>query len=139
MDQVKIRLGPNGKVPNSGSEENAGYDIYSAQAVEIRPGQTVKVCTDLYMAIPKGYYGKLESRSGMASKGVITVGGVIDSNYRGEIGVCLLNTSDKVYNVEKGDRITQMIFHVSLKPEMKVVDSLDETDRGAGGFGSSGK
>lgn len=95
--------------------------------------------TDISMAIPSGYYGRVAPRSGLAVKHFIDVGaGVIDEDYRGPLGVVLFNHSQNDFAVKKGDRIAQLLLEKIATPDIEVVEDLDETERGAGGFGSTG-
>lgn len=141
--KVKIKkLNTNAKVPTRGSEEAAGYDLYSNSNVEIRPEGTVKVNTGIAMEIPKGYFGAIYARSGLATKEGLRPAncvGVVDSDYRGEIIVALHNDSNIVRVVEKGERIAQIVIMPYLSVEFEEVDDLDETKRGNGGFGSTDK
>jgi len=127
-----------GKVtPNS--NHDAGYDIHSSESTVIKAGSRGVVKTNLKVEIPEGTYGMLASRSGLAFKfGITAFGGIIDSNYRGEIGVLLFNHSDVDFEVKKGMKVCQMILNVFTKPSVEYVDKLSETDRGAKGFGSTG-
>lgn len=141
--KVKIKkLNTNAKVPTRGSEEAAGYDLYSNSDVEIRPEGTIKVNTSIAMEIPKGYFGAIYARSGLATKEGLRPAncvGVIDSDYRGEIIVALHNDSNIVRVVEKGERIAQIVIMPYLSVEFEEVGNLDETKRGNGGFGSTDK
>lgn len=140
---MKIKkLNTDAKVPTRGSEEAAGYDLYSNSDVEIRPEGTIKVNTGIAMEIPKGYFGAIYARSGLATKEGLRPAncvGVIDSDYRGEIIVALHNDSNIVRVVEKGERIAQIVIMPYLSIEFEEVDNLDETKRGNGGFGSTDK
>lgn len=145
MMQMKVKikkLNTNAKVPTRGSEEAAGYDLYSNSDVEIRPEGTIKVNTGIAMEIPKGYFGAIYARSGLATKEGLRPAncvGVIDSDYRGEIIVALHNDSNIIRVVEKGERIAQIVIMPYLSVEFEEVDNLDETKRGNGGFGSTDK
>ncbi|RLC08766.1 MAG: dUTP diphosphatase [Deltaproteobacteria bacterium] len=121
-------------------EADAGFDIFANEAVVIPANSYAIVSTCLKVAIPEGYVGILKSRSGMACKhGVETGAGVIDSTYRGYINVKLYNTSNKDYTVVIGDKITQMLIQKVNLLDWIEVESLDETERGSNGFGSTGK
>ncbi|CAO1624358.1 unnamed protein product [Parajaminaea phylloscopi] len=130
---------PNAKVPTRGSAEAAGYDLYASERITLpRRGRAV-VQTGIRMQIPQGCYGRVAPRSGLAVKhGIDTGAGVVDSDYRGLLGVVLFNTSDEDFTVNVGDRIAQMILERIATPEVVEVESLDETVRGAGGFGHTG-
>ena len=134
-----VLLNENAIVPERGSEEAAGYDLSSAcdAAVPARGKAIVK--TGLSFQVPLGTYGRVAPRSGLAWKRHIDVGaGVIDRDYRGEVGVVLFNHSDSDFAIKKGDRIAQLIIERIATPPVVVVETLDETERGSGGFGSTG-
>ncbi|XP_072881013.1 deoxyuridine 5'-triphosphate nucleotidohydrolase-like isoform X2 [Hemitrygon akajei] len=133
------KLSENAYRPTRGSARAAGYDLYSAYDYVILPQDKVIVKTDIQIALPPGFYGRVAPRSGLAAKHFIDVGaGVIDEDYRGNVGVVLFNLGKKSFEVKKGDRIAQLICERICYPELEELKSLDETERGAGGFGSSG-
>ena len=130
-------------IPTYGTEFSAGADIYALldEPVTIVPGETKLIHTGLAMAIPEGLVGLNFARSGMATKRGLAPAnkvGVIDSDYRGEVMVALYNQGDVPQTVEHGDRIAQMVFVPYYTAEFTLCDVLDETVRGAGGFGSTG-
>ena len=127
------------KNPTKGHIDDAGWDLYSSETVSIPAGATVLVSTGVAMAIPKSYVGLIWDRSSMGVKGVHRHAGVIDSGYRGEVKVCLHNTTKETYHVERGDRIAQLLIQEVPVFRQHVVDELDTTSRGDGGFGSTGK
>ena len=127
------------KNPTKGHIDDAGWDLYSSETVSIPAGATVLVSTGVAMAIPKSYVGLIWDRSSMGVKGVHRHAGVIDSGYRGEVKVCLHNTTKETYHVERGDRIAQLLIQEVPVFRQNVVDELDTTNRGDGGFGSTGK
>jgi len=127
------------RVPTKGHMDDAGWDLYSFETVSIPAGATVLVSTGIAMAIPKGYVGLIWDRSSMGVKGIHRHAGVIDSGYRGEVKVCLHNTTKEPYHIEKGDRIAQMLIQEAPVFIQHVVHELDSTNRGDGGFGSTGK
>ena len=127
------------KNPTKGHIDDAGWDLYSSEAVSIPAGATVLVSTGVAMAIPNRYVGLIWDRSSMGVKGVHRHAGVIDSGYRGEVKVCLHNTTKETYHVERGDRIAQLLIQEVPVFRQHVVDELDATSRGDGGFGSTGK
>ena len=139
------KLRENAKIPTRGSERAAGYDLYAClecDKIEIAPHTTAKIGTGLALAIPDGYFGAVFARSGLAAKEGLRPAncvGVCDSDYRGEYIVALHNDSDAVRTVSNGDRIAQLVVMPFLSVEFEEVDALDETQRGAGGFGSTGK
>tara|TARA_R100000700_G_C3151763_1_gene130209 strand:+ start:621 stop:1055 length:435 start_codon:yes stop_codon:yes gene_type:complete len=127
------------KPPTKGHMDDAGWDLYAFETISIPAGATVLVSTGVSMAIPKGYVGLIWDRSSMGVKGVHRHAGVIDCNYRGEVKVCLHNTTKESYHIEKGDRIAQILIQEAPTFIQHVVHELDSTDRGDGGFGSTGK
>ena len=127
------------KNPTKGHIDDAGCDLYSSETVSIPAGATVLVSTGVAMAIPNRYVGLIWDRSSMGVKGVHRHAGVIDSGYRGEVKVCLHNTTKETYHVERGDRIAQLLIQEVPVFRQHVVDELDATSRGDGGFGSTGK
>ncbi|KJA24596.1 hypothetical protein HYPSUDRAFT_53662 [Hypholoma sublateritium FD-334 SS-4] len=133
------RLSEKATIPTRGSALAAGYDLYSAEKKLIPAHGKALVDTQLSIAVPHGTYGRVAPRSGLASKFMIDTGaGVIDADYRGVVFVLLYNLSDKDFQVEQGDRIAQLILERIYTPEILEVDDLEETIRGAGGFGSTG-
>ena len=137
--RVGVVLAPGAIMPTRGTDGAAGYDLYAIEDVTINCFQFIPVSTGVSMAIPTGHYGRIAPRSGLSVKhGVMVGAGVIDSDYRGEIKVALA-TLNGVYEFKKGDRIAQIIIEPVVTPELVQVDSLDDSERGDGGFGSTGK
>lgn len=132
-------------VPTRGSKSAAGYDLYvdcKVDVIEISPGETIKLGTGVALEIPENYVGLVFARSGMATnRGLRPANcvGVIDSDYRGEVIVALHNDSDEPRKVGGGDRIAQLVISPYIAPDLELVDDLSDTDRGSGGFGSTGK
>ena len=145
MENIAIKLLRNGaKLPTYGSSEAAGADLYACLEadVTILPGQTAFIPTGFAMAVPKGCAGLVYARSGMACKRGLAPAnkvGVIDSDYRGEVVVALYNHSDEERTVSHGERIAQMVITPVLTPAYEIREELDDTARGQGGFGSTGK
>ena len=138
------KLNEKAVIPTYGTEYAAGADLYACmdEAVEIKPGETHFVKTGLAMEIPVGYAGLIYARSGLAcKKGLAPANkvGVIDSDYRGEIMVALHNHSNQPVTVESGERIAQLVITPYIVAAFNQVEELDDTDRGAGGFGSTGR
>ena len=137
------KLSERAVMPSYGSASAAGADLYSAEdEIVIRAGETKLVHTGLSMEIPEGYVGLIYARSGIASKRGLAPSnkvGVIDSDYRGEVKVALINNSKTDYTVMPGERIAQMMFVPIIRPQFSVTDTLSETERGDGGFGHTGK
>lgn len=144
--KVKIKkLYEDSKVPQYATEGSSGVDLYayldSYPHYTLNPGESWLFPTGICMEIPVGYEGQVRPRSGLAVKHGITVlntPGTIDADYRGEIKVCLLNTSNIPYTIHHEDRIAQMVFAKVEKAEFEEVGELQSTDRGDGGFGSTG-
>jgi len=142
VPHVRVRLlDADAKTPVRSNPTDAGADLSSTESVMIHPGERKTVGTGVAMEIPEGFYGRVAPRSGLASKhGVDVLAGVVDSSYRGEIKVVLLNTDKhNTFHVEKGDRIAQIIFEGHFNFPLVESDSLENSSRGSGGFGSSGK
>lgn len=136
--QVK-KLRPDAVVPTRGSEWSAGYDLSSAESISIAPGARAVVKTGLSIACPAGTYGRVAPRSGLTVKYGIHVGaGVVDADYRGEVGVVLFNLGREDFHIQPGDRIAQLVLERIIMAPVEEVEELDETVRGAGGFGSTG-
>ena len=138
------KLNENAVLPTYGSANAAGADIYACldAPLTIAPHETVMVHTGLAMEIPEGYAGLIYARSGLGIKHGISLSngvGVIDSDYRGEICVGLINTSSEDYTIQPGERIAQLVLAPVIPAQPVEVDSLDETERGEGGFGSTGR
>jgi dUTP pyrophosphatase len=145
MEPIKVKkLRADAVLPTYGSAEAAGADLYACleQPLTVAPGQTVFVPTGLSMALPKGCAGLVYARSGLACKRGLAPAnkvGVIDSDYRGEFMVALYNHGSEAQTVNPGERIAQLIITPVLTPGYEETDSLDDTGRGVGGFGSTGK
>lgn len=126
-------------LPVRGSVNSAGLDLVSIEDFTIGPKQRISARTGLAVAIPIGYYGRVAPRSGLAAKnGLDVLAGVIDSDYRGEIGCLLYNTGDEPINLAAGSKICQLIIEQIITPTAVWAEELDDTVRGAGGFGSTG-
>lgn len=145
MDKIPVkRLKPNAILPTYGSAEAAGADLYAclSEPVTIAPGQTVFIPTGIAMEIPRGYAGLAYARSGLACKQDLAPAnkvGVIDSDYRGEFMIALHNHGREVRTVNHGDRIAQLVITPVYTPGFYEVETLSDTSRGVGGFGSTGK
>lgn len=136
--QVEL-LNPIAKPPVRGSSDAAGYDIHCDANFTIQPGQQAVLTTGIKMKIPKGWYGQILPRSGLAVKYRIdTRAGVIDSDYRGEVKVVLVNEGNQDVVLNAQDRICQMVILPHFSGDVIVVPSVDATERGEGGFGSTG-
>ncbi len=146
MSILKIkRLHPQAQLPTRATQGSAGYDLYACieQAVEILPGQTEKISTGLAIQLEsKNEVALIFARSSLGTKyGVAPANavGVVDSDYRGEVCVCLRNFSDKPYTVQPQDRVAQLLVMPVSLPEIQETQELEDSERGQGGFGSTGK
>ena len=140
LDVLRFKqLDPRAVLPKRGSVLAAGLDVCAIEDVEIGPKQRAMARTGLAVAIPPGFYGRIAPRSGLAAKkGLDVLSGVIDSDYRGEVLCLLYNTSDEIINLPAGSKICQLIIEQIITPDAEWATELDETARGAGGFGSTG-
>lgn len=135
------RLQSNAIQPSHGSQWAAGYDLYSCGSFIIEPHTTLKIGTGIAVEIPEGYFGAIFARSGLATKRGLRPAncvGVVDADYRGELIVALHNDTDLVQEVAEGERIAQLAIIPHLTVNFVEVDDLSSTDRGEGGFGSTG-
>lgn len=141
--QVKIKLlSDSARVPTYGTDGAACFDLYAADTVAVAPGRKVTVKTDVAFEVPEGYVLKLYSRSGHGFKHGVRLAngtGIIDSDYRGHVPVCLHNDGNQPFIVELGDRVAQAMIVPVPRVEFQVVDELSETLRGEGGMGSTGR
>ncbi len=138
------KLRENAKIPTRGSEYAAGYDLYAAieKPVTIMPHTTEKIGTGLSVAVPNGYFGAIFARSGLAAKEGLRPAncvGVADSDYRGEYIVAIHNDTDEIRTISPDERIAQLVIMPFLEAEFEEKEELSETERGTGGFGSTGK
>tara|TARA_Y100001968_G_C19029046_1_gene558912 strand:+ start:229 stop:669 length:441 start_codon:yes stop_codon:yes gene_type:complete len=139
--KIKLINKSNNPDPRYETANSAGMDLRANEDAVIKKGSSVVVGTGLFMEIPKGYEGQIRSRSGLAAKKQIIVlnsPGTIDSDYRGEIKIILINLGKSHYSVLKGDRIAQIVFAPCEQMKFKSVEFLEDTDRGSGGLGSTG-
>lgn len=136
---IKVVLDEGAIMPHRAHEADAGYDLYAMEDGCIFPNARAKFDTGVHMAIPVGYEGHIRSRSSMMlNKGCLT-DGTIDSGYTGSIGVILFNLSGKLVEIKKGEKIAQLVIEPIFTPDLEEVDELEATERGSGGFGSTGK
>lgn len=137
---IKVKkLSEDAILPKYAKADDAGMDFYSNQDTQILPNERKLINTGISIAIPKGYVGLIWDKSGIATKhGVKTMAGVIDSGYRGEIKILFHNLSNETYLIEKNKKIAQMLIQPVEQREIVEVEELDNTDRGTGGFGSTG-
>ena len=143
MIDIRVKRLPHGEglpLPAYGSEHAVGLDVVAAEEVTLAPGARHPVRTGIAMAIPHGYEVQVRSRSGMAVRnGITCLTGTIDSDYRGELMVVLVNLGSAPFEIVRGDRIAQLVPAPVLRASFLGTDNLDETARGEGGFGSTGR
>ena len=132
---MKIILMSDGPIiPTRASKESAGLDLYSSIDIYIEVGSITKVNTGICISVPKNSYGSIRDKSSLASKGLLTLGGVIDSDYTGEIIVIMTSLTDTI-KIKKGHKIAQLIVSNTVNPKIRKVESLKETERNNKGFG----
>jgi dUTP pyrophosphatase len=137
---VKIKLlHPDAKIPKYGSSEAAGFDLYSVEDATILPGELKMIHTGISLEFPNGFHVQIWDRSGKAKEGVHLFAGVADSDYRGEYRILAYNASKEPHKIEKGDRVAQALLVPILRAEFEQVEELSDSERGAGGFHSTGK
>lgn len=139
VGNVKIALDDGAYIPTRGHDADAGLDLYSREDAVIEPGKSWTFDTGVHMAIPEGYVGFLKSKSGLNVIHGIQSEGVIDSGYTGSIVVKLFNHGTEAVEIKKRQKISQLVLLPIITPVLRIVANLDETERGNGGFGSTGK
>ena len=144
MVQIKVVNKGNQPLPKYQTSQSAGMDLRANidAPILIKPLDRKLIPTGLHIALPEGYEAQIRPRSGLVIKNGITIintPGTIDPDYRGDVGVILVNISNEDFVVQPGDRIAQMVINKFEQAEFEVVEELDETERGSGGFGSSGR
>jgi len=141
MPSIKIkikRLNKDAITPSYAHEGDAGLDIRTTENYILKPGERKLFSTGLSIELPEGYVALIWDKSGIANKGIKTMGGVIEFTYRGEYKIILLNTSDQDYQINKGDKIAQLLIQPIMTADIIETIELSETQRGDGGFGSTG-
>jgi len=133
------KLTDSSQTPTKGHPNDAGWDLYADEDIDLWPEETKLISTGIAMSLPKRFVGLIWDRSSMGVKGVHRHAGVIDSSYRGEVKVCLHNTSGDLHKIKRGDRIAQLLIQEIPLFRLHEVEELDSTERGSGGFGSTGK
>lgn len=136
---LKVVLDENAKMPTRAHETDAGFDIYSREDQIVPAKESAVFDSGVHIEIPTGYVGMLKSKSGLNVKHGITSEGVIDAGYTGSICVKLYNNSGYDYKVNAGDKISQLVILPIITPDLERVESLEDTERGENGFGSSGR
>ena len=136
--QIK-KLSETATLPSFAHDSDAGMDLYANQAVTIEPGERALIDTGIALAIPAGHVGLIWDKSGVATKrGLKTLAGVIDAGYRGEVKIALVNTGTETQAFAVGEKVAQMLIQKVTQPELELVTELPDTQRGEGGFGSTG-
>lgn len=141
MEKIKVALDPGAYMPRRAHEYDAGLDLYAMNDVWLRPQSSEFFDTGVHIAVPRGFAGLVKSRSGLLLKEMKT-DGTIDADYTGSIGVTLFNHSKADVYIKRGDRIAQLVIVPCLLPkpeDFELVDELEATERGSGGFGSTGR
>ncbi len=145
IEEVRIKIiCEKGRVPQYATEQSAGFDLpadLNDIKIILKPGERALISTGIYMEIPQGYEAQIRARSGLAIKhgiGLVNGIGTIDSDYRGEIKVALINWGQEDFVIEDGDRIAQVVIAKYVRANLEVSESISDTERGAGGFGSTG-
>ena len=136
---MRIKLDKGAYMPTRAYTTDAGLDLYSPETVIIPPKFAMTIDTGVHVELPQGTVGMVKSKSGLNVKHGIQSEGVIDVGYTGSIRVKLYNHSGEGYKVNRGDKISQLVILPILTPDLELVDELDETERGTGGFGSTGR
>jgi dUTP pyrophosphatase len=136
---MKVMLDEGAIMPTRAYATDAGLDLYSPEKVDVPPRGSVTIDTGVHIELPVNTVGMVKSKSGLNVKHGIQSEGVIDVGYTGSIRVKLYNHSGRWYRVNKGDKISQLVILPILTPDLELVDNLDETERGTGGFGSTGR
>ncbi len=137
--KLKVKkIHPEAKLPVYGHPGDAGLDLFSVADHDLGPGEVFAVPTGIQTAIPQGHVGLVWDKSGISLKGVHRLAGVVDAGYRGEIQVVLINLGRETFQVKKGMKVAQMLIQAVASVTVEEADSLDDTSRGEGGFGSTG-
>lgn len=137
--KLKVVLDEGAKMPTRAHTHDAGLDLYAMHNAVIRPYARAMLDTGVHVQIPDGHVGLLTSKSGLMAKMGLTSRGTIDAGYTGAVHVVLFNHTDRVAFIKKGEKISQLVLMPIITPDPELVDSLEETERGSGGFGSTGK
>lgn len=137
---MKIKLDKGAIMPTRAHDTDAGLDLYCREDKMLWAGQSVKFDTGVHIELPHGYFGKIESKSGLnVNHGIVSLGGVIDEGYTGSIVVKLYSCGATSHKFLKGDKIAQLVILPYLAPDLEEVDELEQSDRGSDGFGSTGR
>lgn len=137
---MKIKLDECAYMPERAHETDAGLDLRARESQMIWGGGSAVFDTGIHIALPRGYYAEVQSKSGLnVNHSIVSCGGTIDEGYTGSIAVKLYNLGRSSYHVRKGDKIAQLVIMPYITPELELVSFLDDTDRGENGFGSTGR
>ena len=137
---MKVVLDKGAYMPERAHPNDAGLDLRTPFGFRLWPTNSISIDTGVHVQLPAGTYGKIESKSGLnVNQSIVCCGGVIDENYTGSIVVKIYNFGERAYDFKEGDKIAQMIIQPYWAPDMEQVDTLDATDRGDAGFGSTGR
>jgi dUTP pyrophosphatase len=139
LNKIKIKLDENAKAPQYAHPWDGGMDLFAAERKVVRANDFEVIETGVHIEIPEGMVGLITSKSGLMAKNGLTCRGTIDAHYVGSIKAVVFNHSRRDYIVEKGDKVTQLVILRCEHPELVLVDALEDTDRGTGGFGSTGR
>jgi dUTP pyrophosphatase len=140
MDVLVKRLCAEAKIPTYARAHDAGFDLFTIEKITLQPGERTQVKTGIALAVPSGCVGLIWDKSGLShTAGLKTLGGVIDAGYRGEVMVGIVNLGDTPHTFEAGEKVAQMLIQKIEQAMFAEVDTLDETERGDGAFGSTGK
>ena len=132
------RIGEDSRLPTYGHPGDAGLDLFSAEDIELAVGQAVPVPTGIKIAVPEGFVGLVWDKSGISLKGVHRLAGVIDSGYRGEVKVVMINLGHEPFRFSRGMKVAQLLIQPVVSVRVMETDDLDDTSRGENGFGSTG-
>ena len=138
VETIKVMLNDGAKAPAFANTWDGGMDLYAAERKVVRANDFEVIETGVHIEIPEGYVGLITSKSGLMAKNGLTCRGTIDAHYVGSIKAVVFNHSKRDYIVEKGDKVTQLVILRCEHPKLVLVDELEDTDRGTGGFGSTG-
>lgn len=139
MNNLKVKLDNGAFMPKRAHSTDAGLDLCTPKDFSVREGDRISIDTGIHVLIPDGYVGMIKSKSGLNVKYGIKTEGVIDAGYTGSIVVCVYNNGDDIHSFKKGDKISQLVILPIETPELDLVDEFPDTDRGAAGFGSTGR
>ena len=139
IEELEVMLDEGAIAPTRAHKTDAGLDLYSREKVTIWPNGRVKLNTGVHVRIPEGYVGEMEPKSGLMAKFGILCAGTVDAGYTGPIHAVLFNLSGKVVDIAEGQKIAQLVIYPIETPKVKIVDALPQTERGDGGFGSTGE